>query len=300
MSAAKGDVCVIGGGFWGTSSAWHLCESGFDVTLVEDDRNGMASKAAAGIICKDWYKQDTVGKMLPDWWTPNDLEYGIEWLQDNAGLQKTGELFYNKLGSKEKFREDCHLAPSCKAVLNLKNTLKMRTVKSEVLRLEKDGRDWLVRLPKTTLRFTNVVIAAGAFSDALLCASGLQPVGVRPLVGRAVLVATGVALNVPITVLTRPYTHFTLRPWPGKLLRLGDTVERTGKTPPGDKKSLKKILDKFAGEYEVSEKLYGLRPVCNKVVTDKIKPGLVVAVGGHRVGLGLAGGVGRRVVKLVR
>lgn len=302
MSAktSKGRVAVIGAGFWGTAISWHLTFNEYEVDQYADDRKGVASKAAAGIICKDWYKQGTVGKMLPGWWKPTDLDYGLEWLSYINCLKETGETFYNKLSAKPKDRPDCYLAPSCKAVLGICDSPGLSIYTKEISHLESEAGSWRIYDAEGyTLSYKAVVIAAGAFTDALLARSGLKTVGVRPLVGRAVIVASGAILDKPITVLTRPYTHFTLRPWPGDQLRLGDTVEKTGKTSKCDKINLRKILNKFALGWELKEKLYGLRPVCDKIVVEAIKPGLIVATGGHRVGLGLAGGVGRRVVKLI-
>ena len=48
------DVCVIGGGFTGLSSALHLAQKGYDVILVEAHRIGFgASGRNGGQICND-------------------------------------------------------------------------------------------------------------------------------------------------------------------------------------------------------------------------------------------------------
>ena len=40
------DVCVIGGGFTGVSTALHLAERGYDVVLLEAARIGAGRRAA--------------------------------------------------------------------------------------------------------------------------------------------------------------------------------------------------------------------------------------------------------------
>lgn len=45
------DVCVVGGGYTGLSSALHLAEAGFDVVVLEASRIGFArADATAGSL----------------------------------------------------------------------------------------------------------------------------------------------------------------------------------------------------------------------------------------------------------
>lgn len=41
------DVCVVGGGYTGLSSALHLAEAGFDVVVLEASRIGFGARRAA-------------------------------------------------------------------------------------------------------------------------------------------------------------------------------------------------------------------------------------------------------------
>lgn len=52
MSSAR--VVVVGGGIAGASAAFHLAEGGADVVLVDDDRDGRATYAGAGIVGWPW------------------------------------------------------------------------------------------------------------------------------------------------------------------------------------------------------------------------------------------------------
>jgi len=47
-------VVVVGGGIAGVSAAFHLADSGADVVLVDDDRDGRATYAGAGIVGWPW------------------------------------------------------------------------------------------------------------------------------------------------------------------------------------------------------------------------------------------------------
>jgi gamma-glutamylputrescine oxidase len=60
------DVCVIGGGFTGISSALHLAERGYDVVLLEGERVGWgASGRNGGQICTAYNKSmDSIAKLV--------------------------------------------------------------------------------------------------------------------------------------------------------------------------------------------------------------------------------------------
>jgi gamma-glutamylputrescine oxidase len=48
QGAAKADVCIIGGGFTGLSSALHLAQAGYSVALVEAHRVGWGASGRNG------------------------------------------------------------------------------------------------------------------------------------------------------------------------------------------------------------------------------------------------------------
>ncbi|WP_251978489.1 NAD(P)/FAD-dependent oxidoreductase [Salinicola avicenniae] len=54
----RADVCVIGGGFTGLSSALHLAERGFDVTLLEASRIGFGASGRNGGQIVNSYSRD--------------------------------------------------------------------------------------------------------------------------------------------------------------------------------------------------------------------------------------------------
>ncbi|MFL6518147.1 MAG: NAD(P)/FAD-dependent oxidoreductase, partial [Bacillus sp. (in: firmicutes)] len=57
-------IVVIGAGILGSSTAYHLAQSGAEVTLIDRMDSGQATDAAAGIVCpwlsqrrnKAWYQ----------------------------------------------------------------------------------------------------------------------------------------------------------------------------------------------------------------------------------------------------
>jgi glycine/D-amino acid oxidase-like deaminating enzyme len=140
-----------------------------------------------------------------------------------------------------------------------------------------------------------VVLAAGVWTDTLLEANGLAPLGVRPLPGTAVL-GTG-QLQVPLTYAyrlpgdTRTRTA-TARPWAGGV-RVGDTAGLEEQMPV-----LRGLLQHL-GSHETGT-VSGLRPGLPQLFVAQVAPRIIVATGGHRSGLATAPGVALRVLELLR
>jgi glycine/D-amino acid oxidase-like deaminating enzyme len=282
------DLIVIGGGFWGSMTALHAQKKGLSVLLLDDLNPQGASRNAAGIISLGWYqwrqtrdKKDVVGNIFGDLFTFADAAYGVGLLRDYGLLRQTGEEMFTLAGNR-RFRQDLWLLSSPQELFELAER-KQRQVERLV---REDGR-WRVQTAEVNYFAQRVVIAAGAFTDDLLVASGLSPIGVKGLRGRGLLIQPHKVFDVPHTVQVAPYSHLTLRPWKGGLARVGDTVE---KKPAGDERlePLKDFAAKLAPQYEITKVFDGLRPVTEKAFIQLVAPDLVVATGGHRVGLALA------------
>jgi len=294
------ELAVIGGGFWGTAVAYEARSRGVETVLIDDAGPAGASRAAAGIICLDWYKQDTVKRMLPAHWGPEAARYGLEWLGAAGGrLSRTGELFSGYHRPDTRYRPDCYLLASPGDLLE---TVPKRVgTVSGLVREVASPSAWRITLADgDTIPARRVVVAAGAATDRILALARLLPVEVRPLFGRAIIGRTALDCTTPRTHMTRPYQHYTLRQWghPGfGRVRLGDTVERLPNSS-----QVAAMLTSVApvfGAIKVEEELSGARPVCEKMVVRRVAPGCLAATGGHRVGLALAGWVAREAFRLL-
>lgn len=282
------DLIVIGGGFWGTACAVEAQERGLDTLLLDDDRPMAASRNAAGIVSLGWYRwrmtrdrKDVTGNIFADTFARSDADYGVRWLLERGLLRQTGEEFFSLRGNRQ-FRSDLYLLSSPADLFQLAPRKYLT-----VLQLVRERGHWLIVTREQTYTARGVVLAAGAFTDELLTASGLEPVGVTGLRGRGLLLRSDRRLDVPYTVQIAPYSHVTLRPWSNGLIRVGDTVE---KTPGGDARlePLQRVAGWVVPGFRQERMLDGLRPVLPKVLIKPVAPGLVVATGGHRVGLALA------------
>lgn len=291
------DLVVIGGGFWGTAIAVEARSNGMNTLVLDNADTKGASRNAAGIICLGWYKQQTVKSMLPSDWTHEEILEGFEWLKSRCKVEHTGELFTNfqQPKAKPKYREDCYLVPGCHSLLNLTSRTQ-RTVDSLVAH----NGVWSISTGAGVIQAKKVAIAAGAFTDQLLEKSNLTVVNVRPLLGRAIIANLSKECETPHTIMTRPYTHYTLRPWGNSMVgRLGDTVERSQKNREAANRGILAALAKLAPGAKPLKWLEGLRPVCDTMCVKQVAKGLVVATGGHRVGLALSGLVAKRAVALL-
>jgi glycine/D-amino acid oxidase-like deaminating enzyme len=296
------DLAVVGSGFWGTAVAYEAMQAGMRVLIVDArDQNG-ASRNAAGIVCRGWYRQETVLGMTPHDWTQDDFDVGFAWLKKHADLRQTGEEFWSYRSPIHKVRDDCYLIPSPDAVLRLAERATFVLGKATAIIPESPATNWrvLVEVDGVPAYETarQVVVAAGAWTDHLLQASGMQPIGVKSLRGRAAIVMPGADFTMPKTYMVRPYAHFTLRPWKGGLARLGDTVERKPDRELNDT-PLMATLQAMSPGSKIMRMLDGNRPVCDRFTVREAAPGFVVATGGHRVGLGVAGTVAQRALKLL-
>lgn len=289
------ELCVIGGGFWGTSVALQAHEKGYNLLHLDCCLQTAASRGAAGMVQLSWYTQETIRRRWPEDWTWQDLENSLAWLEKVAGLERTGEDFINYARpTVRKYRDDLYCIKDNDTLLSLVNP-----TYAEVQRLFWNEDHWIIWCRGISFTANHVVLCAGYRTDAILMESGLPTIGVRPLLGQAVVI-TAPELNIarPLTYLARPYVHYTVRPW-GKAFRCGDTTEQeSNKTDRGQEllHELKTLVDV---PYTINQWIGGIRPVTETFTVKKIGPNLVAAVGGHRVGLGLAGLVGKKVLGLL-
>lgn len=282
------DLIVVGGGFWGSAVTWLARQRGLDTLLVDDGDTLGASRNGAGLVSLGWYKQQTIQKMWPDWLRQGAAEEGLEWLQGIVGAVQTGEWFSSYSRPEPVYRPDLWLVDPA-AVITPPDA------REHVNRVLLDNQGWAVQVDEGPTWVTpRVVIAAGVYSDFLLSASGLPTVGVKLLMGSAV-VAQG-SIEVPHTYMPRPYTHYTVRPWGESMIRAGDTVERKLNYKGQE---LIDCMHRVCPDARVVSTQRGARPICRWFTVKEVAPGLVVATGGHRVGLALSYPIALRVLEVL-
>jgi glycine/D-amino acid oxidase-like deaminating enzyme len=308
MSSPDYDLIVVGSGFWGTAIALEARESGMNVAVIDDGNRFGASRAAAGFINPDWFKGKAIRSHFPADWSGDEHLEGFAWLHERVELTHTGELFKNLVrGNGEwKWRPGLWVMNSPLDLLQLWPEVIPGRVSSFV-RL---GDTWRVFWPEENgyinmITARKLVLATGAATDGLLEANGFEPVGVSSLWGMALIVERSGDWDArPSTIMYRPYKSWTVRPVGPGLARLGDTVE--GWLPGSvhleeSKNALTEGAKMFwpHGNFVVHDWVRGARPTSEHYIVKLHGHDFVVASGGHRVGLVLAGAVAQKVVSML-
>lgn len=281
------DLVIIGGGYWGLAIAIEARKAGFNVNLVDDGAPDAGSRAASGIADRVSFKSPIIRKLLPDNWTQDDIDESFAWLCAHGGVERQ-LTFWNWFEGREP-RPGNHVVmlDRLDTLANYVPGRKLATV------AERHGKTVILATGHT---FTpdRLVIAAGARSETL------TGVPVNALFGRA-LIVEGILKDdspaLPLNLLIAPYRNVHVRPW-GRYYRVGDTVEPK---PNDDRlKPLYKVVDLcFKPRYNIVRVEQGYRPTTDKFVVEQIEPGVILATGGYRVGLGLAGLVAKKVVEML-
>lgn len=286
-------VGIVGGGFWGSAISLRLRELGIASTVYDDGAADGASRAAAGICKLSWYRQATVRGMAEGTFDFDQFRDGFDWLRDRLPIRSVPETFVNLMRGKTSVHSDNYLVdPS--------SLLVPADVTDPVLRVEIDGSHATVVTSAGDRRHDAVIVAAGYRTDDLLDESDLgRPTGVRPLYGRAILFDAETPADQPecVTVMSRPYSHFTFRRFRGGW-RGGDTVERRTVDPARVAALVALAYDHVAPPSNVVT-IGGTRPVCDRMYVGRVAGPVYAATGGHRVGLGLSGAVALRVGRML-
>ncbi len=283
-------TAIIGNGFWGSAVARRLREQGEHVTIYADPEVRGASWAAAGICKLAWYKQETVRGMMDGTFDYDQFHEGFEWLSERVAIDPAPETFVNAPRGTSKVHTDTYLGDPLTVILPPDRP-------ERVIEIIPSPTAVMVRTATGDALYDSVVVAAGAETDNVL--GGLGFTDVKPLLGRAILFDAPepeIAATGCVTIMTRPYAHFTFRRFRGRW-RGGDTVERGGKMDRIAEVT-RLAASYFPGAREI-EVYGGNRPVCPKMFVRRVHPRVVAATGGHRVGFGLSGAVALRVESLL-
>jgi glycine/D-amino acid oxidase-like deaminating enzyme len=288
-------VAVIGGGFWGGAIQRHLKNKAV-VTVMDPGDTKAASNAAQGLARLDWLRSPTLRRVIPDWWGRAHDE-ASEAALVRLGAEEVAELVSTWSRPEPVRRDGLLLVDAAQARAEVDYRVR-------VLGLSQIGNHVLVKLEDDdSMAFDRVVIAAGVWSDRLLEASGLPKLGLQTWAGSTVLARArkqDADLHAVQTHITSPYRHISMRPWRGPMVQIGATVVKG----LDDQEQYDRMMERAKALWPglaPSVRLQGWRPVGpdGQAVVERVSKGIIVATGGQRIGLVLAGGMARRVEELL-
>lgn len=125
------DYLIVGSGILGATTAFYLSKQGYQITVIDRDEEGRATKHAAGIICpwiaqrrnQDWYRLARLGaKLYPSLVAELENDYGEETSYHKVGalsLHDRDERLEAMIERTEKRKED---APEIGELIRLNET----------------------------------------------------------------------------------------------------------------------------------------------------------------------------------
>lgn len=310
MVMSRWDLLVVGAGYWGSGIAYEAAQKGWKVAVVDDGDLRAGSRNASGICDPKAYKSSVFSRYWPPEWNPSELDDSIAWLIDQGGYW-VDEWFWNRFqGTTPRAGARCvYLDGGFGALIPYR-------IQGKILDGEPEGGFWNIRLEnregKTSwVEARRLAVAAGYRTDEVLDSLGLPGVGITPLYGRGLLARGSPSREVPVSVMIRPYTKHTVRPWKGRphdgsWFRIGDTAEEEDRvnSESGRRRweSLLTVGRSVLDVFRPGPVIQGYRPVAERFLVEKVSgsgPPVAVATGGHRLGLGLTGLVARKVMEVL-
>lgn len=292
MPSVPYDLIIIGGGYWGTGIALEAEKKGWRVIVIDDKDSLSGSRNASAVCDPQAYRSKIFAKYLPSSWTPNDLTESFNWLLQHGGYRQK-EWFLNSFnGTPPRVGTEAIYLKDNSTLLSL-----VKPLIGKVTGGSFEGGQWILNLENSPRVISKwLVVAAGVHTDKVLTSLGLPTIGVSPLFGRGLLVSgnAGEDIPLPISVMIRPYCKHTIRRW-GNYYRVGDTAEK--QEGEKAKEALETVGKRVLEDYRELKLIQGYRPVTDKFLVEKVGPEIVVATGGHRLGLGLTGLVAKKTLE---
>jgi glycine/D-amino acid oxidase-like deaminating enzyme len=307
------DLLVIGAGFWGMSCFKRARERGIDVGIVDAGFPLDASSASTGVVSANRIDPDDAQfTALPDGCDADDLLREFEWLKDVADLEHTTCVKVDIETGVERDGGEVWLLPDESDLRALTEISPHRSkFGTRVSGVERDGGEYRIGLEgDDPLRARRVILAVGAWINKLSLPVERE-IEMEFAVGRGVVFDSMSPLahrtEKPLKIEVGDQTIFVRRQYgafragstweviespdePGRLPRLKST--RAGR-------AIVDAIEYLTTKYLVLGEAAGVRPVCKQPLIEAWDDGLVVATGGGRTGLALAGLASWRALELV-
>jgi glycine/D-amino acid oxidase-like deaminating enzyme len=296
------DAIVVGSGFWGAAIARKLKNEGMDYAVIDHGDLRSGTRNSGAYTCLRWFSSGTVTKQLQPTWTKEKIEAWVNWLVRQEYLESVGQWIYHKRLDTWKRYDDCYLM---KDVSLFSNRTKY-VLHAKVYCIDQKKDHCVVATDSGMYKAHQVVLATGAWTDELLKLSGLSPIGVTVINGRAIIVEPTDKIirkriewnNEVISVSVRPFKNYDLLRNAKDWWYFGATTERS-ESESAYSEMLGAAALVLGENVKVKRTLTGVRPIYSGGVV-RVSERIIAATGGGRIGLALAGPAAEDVISLLK
>ncbi len=298
------DLLVIGAGFWGMSCFKRARERGIDVGIVDAGFPLDASSASTGVVSANRIDPDDEQfTLLPDGCDAEDLLREFEWLKEVGDLEHTSCIKVDIETGVERDGGSVWLLPDDSDLRALTAISPHRSrfgTRALGVQRSADGHFEVHLEGDGMLVADQVIVAVGAWINKLDLPVQRE-VEMEFAVGRGVVFDSMAPLIhrtvQPLKIEVGEQTIFVRRQYGA--FRAGSTWEVVGQPDkPGRLPRLKstaagraifEAIEYLTPKFLVLGEAGGVRPVTERPIVEAWDDGLVVATGGGRTGLALAG-----------
>lgn len=256
------ELIVVGGGYWGVATVLMARSKGIDAQLADVVHVNSGSRAASGYYSSAWYE-------------PGQINRAAMWAEKlGVKLNNTGAWVYKKKKQKT-WKSDWYTFNPGQFLGLVKPDIQSSVVAVGPGFVDVFGMRY---------QATNVVVAAGVWTDQILRNSALPELGVTGLRGTGIIFK-GNQASVELHEIN-PYRQVALREWGPGQFRVCATLEASSsKTPADYAKAMLKVVEGHVPLKQEVERFSGYRPLVPAGPTVRLVANKVVAsCGGGRTG----------------
>jgi len=270
------DLAVIGAGYWGVAISLMAESRGLSVCLIDSQNRHSGSRNAGGHFSLDWFSgpfKEHMELALADAESHGfEIDRSCAKMNSIYDRAKHGKMHFKDKPGWWTFKPGACLS------------LREPDIVGEVVGISGKNRNAIVCTDEEDVWSSNIVVAAGAWTDHVLTNSGYKGIGVSALRGSAV-VFKGTNRRSTMLHQTTPYRQVSLRNWGEGQIRVGETTE-TGTKPTS--MYVEKMLGTISHLLEEGDSpkqcMTGFRAMRKEPFAGRVSEKIYAASGGGRNG----------------
>jgi len=295
------DLTIVGSGYWGSATANVARSKGISCCIIDDGDKQSGSRNASAVCDPGAYSSDIFSKYWPQNLDRSKLGESIDWLKTVGGYEVL-EYFWNMYQDRPiRPRSKVIYLPEPETLTDQVNDIRRVGRVSNIEEHQNYVETFYTNIDngeEFVVKSKSVLLATGYRTDSVLTeVCRMSPIGVGKLLGRGITCKGKPTTELPVSVMIKPYVKHTVRVWTKGRLKVGDTAEKV--ESPNKLKNLRTVMDTVVASPKSVKIQTGYRPVLDRFLVDKVSSRIVVATGGHRLGLGLSKLVADKVLEII-